>query len=48
MKKYLSSLASDIYTAQVLDSPLGSTVFLHGQLFKTIKAGLKKQMSPFS
>jgi hypothetical protein len=42
MKKYLSSLASDIRTAQVLDSPLGSTVSFHGQLLKTIKAGLKE------
>lgn len=42
MKKYLSSLASDIHTAQILDSPLGSTVYFHGQLLKTIKAGLKE------
>jgi hypothetical protein len=42
MKKYLSSFASDIYTARGLDSPLGSTVYFHGQLLKTIKAGLKE------
>jgi hypothetical protein len=42
MKQYLSSLASDIHTAQVLHSPLGSTVYLHGQLLKVIKAGLKE------
>lgn len=42
MKKYLSSFASDVYTARGLDSPLGSTVYFHGQLLKTIKAGLKE------
>lgn len=40
LKKYLSSLASDIHSSRVLNSPLGSTIYLHGQLLKIIKAGL--------
>ena len=40
MKKYLSSLSSDIYTSHVLNSPLGSTINFHGQLLNTIKDGL--------
>lgn len=42
LKKYLSSLASDIHSARVLNSPLGSTVYLHGQLLKIIKAGFNE------
>ena len=42
LKKYLSSLASDIHSSRVLNSPLGSTVHLHGQLLKIIKAGLQE------
>lgn len=42
LKKYLSSLASDIHSSRVLNSPLGSTVYLHGQLLKIIKAGLNE------
>jgi hypothetical protein len=32
VRKYLASLASDLYTAKVLNSPLGSTVRLHTRL----------------
>jgi hypothetical protein len=42
IKRYLANLASDIYTAQVLGSPLGSTVHFHGQLLNTFKAGLEE------
>jgi hypothetical protein len=35
VRKYLASLASDLYTAKVLNSPLGSTVRFHTQLLAT-------------
>lgn len=38
---FLAHLASDIYTARFLGSPLGSTVYLHGQILNTFNGGVK-------
>lgn len=40
-RRYLANLASDVWTAQTLSSPLGSTVNFHGQLLSAFKAGLE-------
>lgn len=37
IKRYLAGLVSDIHTARVLKSPLGSTVNFHGQLLKIFR-----------
>jgi hypothetical protein len=42
LKVFLAHLASDIYTAKVLNSPLGSTVKFHGQLLNTFSGGIQE------
>lgn len=36
LRRYLASLASDLYTSKVLRSPLGSSVQLHGQFLRGV------------
>jgi hypothetical protein len=42
LKVFLAHLASDIYTARVLKSPLGSTVNLHGQILNSFNGGIQE------
>lgn len=39
-RRYLANLASDVWTAQTLSSPLGATVNFHGQLLNAYKTAL--------
>lgn len=39
---FLAHLTSDIYTARFLNSPLGSTVYLHGQILNTFNGGVQE------